>query len=279
MPILVRTMTSDDLPAGLSLSAQAGWNQTQADWRRVLSLEPTGCFVAEREGAVVGTVASCRFGPVAWIAMMLVDPSCRRRGIGRALMEHVLEFLDEAGVRSVRLDATPMGRPLYESLGFTLDVTLPRYQGVASFPGGPEAIAPATADRLPEVAALDQAATGADRTRLLEALARDNPGALRVVARDGSITGYALERPGRRWPHVGPCIGDDQAGARLLGAAFHRHTGREIIVDIPEDHQAARALAEAAGLKVARTLARMTRGPAVAERPASIWASSGPEMG
>jgi hypothetical protein len=40
--IRVRRLTAADLPAGLALSRQAGWNQTEADWRRCLDLQPDG---------------------------------------------------------------------------------------------------------------------------------------------------------------------------------------------------------------------------------------------
>src|SRR5262252_245431 len=115
--IRIRHMNINDLALGMRLKDQAGWNQTEADWRRMLSLEPEGCFVAEWSGEAVGTTATCIFGPVAWIAMVLVEESMRGRGIGQALMEYALTFLDEARVRSVRLDATELGKPVYEKLG------------------------------------------------------------------------------------------------------------------------------------------------------------------
>ena len=33
-------MTKADIPAGMALKARAGWNQSEADWRRLLALEP-----------------------------------------------------------------------------------------------------------------------------------------------------------------------------------------------------------------------------------------------
>src|SRR5437870_5411367 len=126
----IRPMTVADLPVGMRLKQQAGWNQTEADWRRFLALEPDGCFVAERDGAPVGTTTTCTFGPVAWIAMVLVDPAVRGQGIGKALMRHALAYLDRCGVRSIRLDATPMGQPLYEQLGFQVEYPLARYEGM-----------------------------------------------------------------------------------------------------------------------------------------------------
>ncbi len=47
----VRPMSAADVPLGLRLRGQAGWNQTEADWRRFLGLQPDGCFVAELDGA------------------------------------------------------------------------------------------------------------------------------------------------------------------------------------------------------------------------------------
>src|SRR6516162_8696055 len=100
-------MTGADVPLGLRLKQQAGWNQTEADWRRFLDLWPAGCFVAELDGAAAGTAAAFVFGPVAWVAMVLVEQSLRGRGVGGALMRHALDFLDRQSVRTVRLDATP----------------------------------------------------------------------------------------------------------------------------------------------------------------------------
>src|SRR5688572_13181190 len=111
--IRVRLMTFDELELGLRLRQQAGWNQTVADWARFLRLQPDGCFVAESDGAPCRTATTCVMGDVAWVGMMLVDPALRGRGIGRALMTHALAFLESRGVRTVRLDATALGAPLY----------------------------------------------------------------------------------------------------------------------------------------------------------------------
>ena len=133
----IRGMTVADIPLGMRLKEQAGWNQVEGDWKRLLDLQPDGCFVAELDGIPAGTVTTCRFGPVAWVAMMLVDKSFRSRGIGRALMIRALDDLDSAGVRSTRLDATLLGRPLYESLDFAAEATVARYLGVVSPADGP----------------------------------------------------------------------------------------------------------------------------------------------
>ena len=78
--IRIRQMTAADLGLGMRLKSQAGWNQTEADWRRFLEMQPDGCFVAEFDGVSVGTAVGCVFGSVAWIAMVLVDAEFRGRG-------------------------------------------------------------------------------------------------------------------------------------------------------------------------------------------------------
>src|ERR1043166_9467642 len=132
MNITIRTLTTADIPLGLALCAQNRWNQLEADWRRQLDLEPTGCFVAQRDGIPVGTACCCVFGDIAWINLVLVEKTERGHGIGSALMRHVIRHLDEHGVASIRLDATPLGQPIYEKLGFTGDFGLTRYAGVMS---------------------------------------------------------------------------------------------------------------------------------------------------
>lgn len=72
-------MTPHDIPAGMRLKAAAEWNQTEADWRLFLDLNPDGCYVALHGSEVVGTVTTIDYGDLAWIAMLLVDPAHRKQ--------------------------------------------------------------------------------------------------------------------------------------------------------------------------------------------------------
>jgi predicted N-acetyltransferase YhbS len=113
--VILRRMTEADLPGADELRRLAGWNQTAEEWRRSLSLEPEGCFVALQDGKVAGTVTTITYGrALAWIGMMLVHPDHRGRGIGTGLMQQALKYLQDRGVKCIKLDATPAGQPLYE---------------------------------------------------------------------------------------------------------------------------------------------------------------------
>ena len=53
-----------------------------ADWRRLITASPQGCFVATTQDSVVGTVTTITYaGRVSWVGMVLVDPQHRGQGI------------------------------------------------------------------------------------------------------------------------------------------------------------------------------------------------------
>lgn len=278
--IHIRTMTAADLPLGMRLRGQAGFNQTEADWRRFLELQPDGCFVAELDGEPVGTVTNCVFGPIGWIAMLLVDERVRRRGIGTRLTQHALDYLETRGVATARLDATPRGRLVYEKLGFVAEYELVRLEGTA--PGGPTpgTVDRLTPDRLDALAALDEQATATPRRRLIERLCGERPEATWVFPAGDTIAGYMTLRAGTNATQIGPCVAlSDEPGRALGDAALAFCAGKRVFVDVPVDNRPAMQWAESKGLVVQRPFTRMRRGGPVADRPLQLWASSGPEKG
>src|SRR5882724_8331694 len=127
-PLRLRLLRREDLQFADSVRASAGWNQTLDDWERFLTTEPDGCFLAEWNGAPAGTATTTIYGPdLAWIGMVLVHPEYSQRGIGRALLERCIERLRGGHVRCIKLDATPLGKKVYDNLGFKDEWTLTRW--------------------------------------------------------------------------------------------------------------------------------------------------------
>jgi GNAT superfamily N-acetyltransferase len=268
MNLSIRTMTGADISAGMRLKDLAGWNQTSADWCRFLQLSPNGCFVAEVAGRAVGTTVAFTFGKVGWIAMVLVDPDSRGQRIATRLMEHALDWLQHQGVTTVRLDATELGRPVYQRLGFVDEYRLARYEGVCR---AGAIMTPAEDDLF----ALDRQATATDRRELLQVLRAQPAVTTRVLT-----GGYLMDRPGSRAWQIGPCVATTEAaGLAVLDDAAQRRRGSNILIDIPLDNQPALAWAERQGLRVQRNFVRMCRGQRLTDDPAQIWAGSGPEKG
>lgn len=279
MPPTFRPMTAADIPFGMRLKTEAGWNQTEADWRRFLALSQGGTLVAERGGAAVGTVATFLFGTIGWIAMLQVDKRWRHQGIGTSLLERAVALLKDRGASTIRLDATPLGRPIYADYGFQAEYDLWRFEGTPRGVAAEEMATDPGRD-LDRVCRLDREVTGTDRRALLEALAGEQSAWTPIAAERGDLAGYLFARPGSRAVQIGPAAARDAAtGERLLNAAANRHSAATVFIDIPEPNAAATRWAVGQGLVRQRVLTRMRLGQPVNDQVEMLWASSGPEKG
>src|ERR1044071_5633272 len=96
--IETRLLAEPDVAEAMRLKEAAGWNQTEADWRRILRLGPRGCFAATVGGRLVATTTTTSYGrALAWVGMVLVEPEFRRRGIATALVRAALDSLEAEG--------------------------------------------------------------------------------------------------------------------------------------------------------------------------------------
>jgi GNAT superfamily N-acetyltransferase len=284
-------MTRRDIPQGMRLRELAGWNQTEQDWELFLSANPQGCFVAEMDGGVVGTVATIIYeNRFAWIGMVLVDPEFRKRGIGSALLQQAIEHLDSRGIACMRLDATPQGKPVYLKLGFLSEYEIERWNLKRSV----KHIEPGRASgQLEDVLKLDREVFGADRTAVLRVISQSAPEFVQVatapadlaakgnLTAKANLTGYALGRHGSHSDHLGPWIAyEEDAAADLLAGFLSRSSRESVVVDCLAANSWARGLLQASGFEFARPLTRMYRGDnRYPGRPEAICAVVGPEFG
>lgn len=270
MSLAVRILLPRDVPAAIELSTLAGWNQTACDWRMLLELSPEGCFAIEHEGRLAATtVVTCYGQEVAWLGMVLTHPDYRRRGFAHRLLEHALEFADRQNVQSVKLDATDQGQPLYESLGFRVEQEVQRWSGTGRDPARIDAAATCG---LAQICAADREAFGADRSRLLGALAgRKLPAVLRQ--------NYLFWRPGVRAGYIGPCVADDAESAGTLIAQCAGGDEARWFWDLLPANEDAVALAADFGFHAERTLMRMVRGVEIRGKDARVYALAGLEFG
>ena len=286
--ITLRQMAYTDLPFADRVRGSAGWNQSLQDWRRLLRHDPRGCFVAEWNGRPAGTATATIYSQdLAWIGMVLVDPAMRRRGIGTALLAHCIEHLQRSGVGCIKLDATPMGRQVYDRLGFVAEWSLSRWETaeLAAFPARSGASAapnprPLDPGGIRCLADLDASAFGAGRQRMLSMLAAQSRA--RVLADGaGRTVGYGMLRPGRRAHYLGPMVAEDEScGMALADDLLGGIPGHPLYWDIPDANRAAIGVARRHGMHRQRRLTRMYLGEnTMPGRPASLWGIAGPEIG
>jgi predicted N-acetyltransferase YhbS len=213
--IQYRRMTERDIEAAHRLSVAVRWPHRTQDWRLVHRLG-TG-FVAEAGDEVIGTILCWAHGPeFASLGMVIVDPSWQGRGIGKKLMQMVIA---ELGKRSILLNSTIAGMPLYASLGFTATGIIHQHQGTvfqpplrALEPG--ERIRPLGSRDGAGLAALAARASGMPRGTVLAALLEDAECV--VIDRYDEIIGCAMLRRFGHGYAIGPVIAPDVERARTL---------------------------------------------------------------
>ena len=262
----IRLLTTADLDDAFGLSAAAGWNQGLPDWRMLLQLAPAGSFAAVAERRVVGTAIGIHYGTFGWIAMMLVDPSLRGRGLGARLLEAAMGAVPPD--IPIRLDATPLGRPLYQRYGFEDEVMLTRHvaepsrsrlDGAADLV--PPDVRPLTAVDLPAVAALDRQVFGADRRILLEWALDGAPQYAHAIETDAGMH-YCLGRRGRLFDLLGPVVAaDDDTAHALVSASLVAAVGRAVAVDSFDRYSGFTGWLRSRGFTAQRPLFRMQRAP------------------
>ena len=265
----LRTLRVGDVSAAFELSAQAGWNQTEEDWRMLLELAPKTCFAIEVNGQLAATTTLLCYGQrLAWIGMVLTRVEFQRRGFAKKLFCEALKQADELGIETVKLDATEQGQPLYEQFGFRGELEVERWirpnPKTEQFPTG----RPSSTLTLE----VDPKYFGADRLALLEHLAKRNPP-------DVCQESYLFSRPGRVSAYLGPCVSDNLEDAGSLISARVENSACTWCWDVFPSNSQAVTIARELGFTPQRHLLRMARGKKLSENRSAIYAIAGFELG
>ena len=286
----IQPLTSADLPGCLALARDRGWLPEERKWRLLFDLAVV-YGVRDPAGELAGVAVLTRYGAeFAVIGMMLVATRYGGRGLGRALMNRALADVGDA---IVFLHATPVGRPLYEKLGFVpAGRAIPTWAGsgrpprrprqsrprrprprqprprAAPAPAAPAASAPAAAEGgsrpagpgdLMAIRRLDARANGTDRALLVRRL----PGfteQLRVTERPGGITGYAGAYRGVAYTCIGPVIAETVDDAKTLIADVAGSIAGPVRIDLGDRHPQLREWAVGRGLTPGASAALMVLG-------------------
>jgi GNAT superfamily N-acetyltransferase len=282
--VTVRRLTHDDVDDALALSSTAGWNQRVDEWRLLIDLAPAGSFAASIGNRIVGTAIGIDYGAFSWIAMMLVEPTYRGRGLGRRLLQAALDAVPAD--TPVRLDATPVGRPLYRAHGFEDEATLTRWVANAPIPvaatgdeaGNAYAVRRLSGDDLPGVAAMDARVFGGSRRGVLYWALASAPQYALAVGRTsaprrgdaGRYTGgpaeepvqYCFGRRGRLFDQIGPVTAStEKAACALMSVALGAVDGRAAVADVFDGQRNLTSWLQACGFQAQRPLFRMRRPP------------------
>ncbi|HML23047.1 MAG TPA: GNAT family N-acetyltransferase [Aggregatilinea sp.] len=263
-PVL-RLMTADDIPAAGDVLHSVGWRTDVRRWERILYWEPEGCFALDEPGrGVIGTVSTTTYGTaLGWIGMMVIAGDRQKRGYGRQLMRAALDYLIARGTERIMLDASDMGRPLYESLNFRPLHKHYRWEGRASTYLGPRARRLEAGD-LDAVIALDTQLYGIPRPHILTKLLEDYPGMAWVDETRGGLQGFLMARQEvGHGVYLGPWMAlTAESGERLLRTALEQFQGQDVTMNVSDVNGRAMQIAERHNLRRGSGTQRMIYGDA-----------------
>jgi GNAT superfamily N-acetyltransferase len=272
MPIAIRPMTPDDVPAAADALRRGDWGE-RTSWFTFATSHP-GCdaIVAVDSDGLIGTGVGTRNGAVGWVGTIYVVPERRGEGIGHELSRVVADRLEAAGCRTLVLAATPDGRRVYERLGFEVTDAYvvmehagssARAEGGAPDPG----VRPFAHGDRDEALALDRAATGEDRSAVLTAMI-GVPGGLAVRDGDDPLRGFLLRAP---WPGGATIAPEVEDARRLARARLRAHAGGRLITGLLASNGIGLERFAADGWTEIHRVVRMERGEALDWRSDWIW--------
>ena len=126
--IVLRAYSAEDQRAVIDLWDRCGllrpWNNAVKDICRKLRANSDWLLVAVVRNKIVGSIMIGYEGHRGWINYLAVDPSLRRQGVGRRLMEQAEELLRKAGCPKINLQlrsANKEAADFYANLGYLRD--------------------------------------------------------------------------------------------------------------------------------------------------------------
>lgn len=223
--------------------------------------------VAESEGRVVGSNCLDERSIVVGVGPITVDPKAQNLGVGRKLMEAVIERAQSINAPSIRLVQAAFHNrslSLYTNLGFDVREPLACMQGrtgIRSLPGC--LVRPAEAADLEICNALARQVHGFDRSSELARAIEQ--GQARVVERGGRITAYT-----NGLAFFGHAVAETNLDLQALIAAAESFGGPGILV--PTRNSALFRWCLANGLRVVQPMTLMSMG--LYNEPAGAWLPS-----
>ena len=127
--ITIRPYQSNDYQEVVALWNEAfpddpSWNEPSAVIRRKLNVQPELFLVAIASNRVVAAVVAGYDGVRGWVHHLAVQPSYRRRGIGRELMHAVENGLVKIGCPKLNLQVRSTNNSVvsfYRALGYSIE--------------------------------------------------------------------------------------------------------------------------------------------------------------
>jgi GNAT superfamily N-acetyltransferase len=217
------------------------------------ALDPGCTVVAEspRTGRLMG---SCFYHPRprhVSLGIMNVHPNYFGQGIGKALLQHIIDYTDRNGYGALRLTQSALNLDsfsLYNAAGFVprcafqdMLLAVPA-SGMSARVAGMDHVRDAAPADVPAMAALELDVSGISREQDYAYCIRNDAGFWHVSVYEndaGSIDGFMISCGHPAMNMLGPCVarGEDEAAALIL-RELDQHRGRTPVFLLPVERAA-----------------------------------------
>lgn len=212
---------------------------------------------AEENGQLVGSNFLTEFDPIRGVGPITVDPNLQAKGVGRKLMEAVIERgKDATGIRLVQSAYNTRSMSLYASLGFDIKEPLAQMEGKPKGEVSKDlTIRPMTSEDLAECAELCERIHGFSRTGDLSlCLQGFKPF---VAVRDGKIVAYVSTVS--MW-HLNHGVAENERDLQDLLVGASAELGESVSFLLPTRRATFHRWALQAGLRMVQPLSLMSMG-------------------
>lgn len=118
---VVKVNNSDELKIWFEIVKQDLFNGKELEYHifeNIMNEKEIAFFIGYYKGTPVSTAMSYNQYKVSGIYMVATKNEYRKKGFGTAVTMHTLKFTKENGAKLATLQATALGKPMYEKIGF-----------------------------------------------------------------------------------------------------------------------------------------------------------------
>ena len=167
-PFTIETLQTDDLKF-ISALTPDGWYDVTFVYEMHMNQDYFFPIKLVVDNKIIGVAELVINNPIGWLGNIIVSKEFRNQGFGKKLTEELIEIAKVQKCECIYLLSTPLGKPVYQKLGFQEKGKYLFYKkGETNFPKEKnDHIIPFNEKYQKEVFDLDKKAMGEDRSKVL----------------------------------------------------------------------------------------------------------------
>ena len=167
--MIIQKLLNEDID-GLRELQPEGWTDIRQYFYYYSATEFCEPLKLTEGGKIIALGTTIRHEDSAWLAHIIVHPDFRNRGLGREIVTALLNNLNKETYKTIYLDATNLGYPLYKKLGFEIETEYVHLDGehTDQYLINPKSVIPYHSVFKGQVIQLDKLISGENRIKVLQ---------------------------------------------------------------------------------------------------------------